>query len=120
MANRPIPITAKTEEKSTTKSCARVPNINGIMMSPINNNVTETYLLIKWIRAKLIPLFLDIFVMILVSINLTISKKSRRNPVAINASLWSSKNVKNAIVVFFCKDTLENGQSNLIESLLNN
>lgn len=103
MANNPIPITAKTDENITAKSCARVPKINGMMMSAIKNNVTETYLLIKWMRAMLMPFLLEIFLISVVKINRTISKKRRRNPVKMNSSVLPSKNLKNFIVCFFVK-----------------
>ena len=87
IANNPIPITAKTDEKTSANSRGCVPKIKGIIRNPIRNNVTDTYLLIRWIRAKLIPFFLEILVISVVKINRTISKKRRRNPVAINSLL---------------------------------
>jgi len=87
MANKPIPITANTEENKTTKSRGWVPNIKGMMMRPIKINVTVTYLFIKWILAILMPFPLEILVINVVSINLVIIKKIRRIPVAMNAFL---------------------------------
>ena len=61
MANRPIPITANTDENTTASSFASAPKINASISKAIKNKVTVTYREINLIRASLIPLLRPIF-----------------------------------------------------------
>lgn len=55
IANKPIPITAKIDEKITAISLNAEPKIKEIISTAIKNNATDMYLLIRLILASLIP-----------------------------------------------------------------
>ncbi len=54
IANKAIPITANTDEKTNAKSSGLAPKINDSISKAIRNNVTVTYLFISRIRASFI------------------------------------------------------------------
>lgn len=84
-ANKPIPKTAKTDEKTTAKSCNCAPKTNDSIKRAIKKSVTVTYLRISLALASFIPPFFANFVIVKLTENRTISKIKRIIPVAISS-----------------------------------